>query len=63
MTRNEFIRKLVEDPENPGELLLDLGEDLCEQMGWAEGDTIKWTDMGDGAWMLTKKDINVSQEK
>jgi hypothetical protein len=27
MTRNEFIKQLVEDPENPGELLLDLGED------------------------------------
>jgi hypothetical protein len=55
MTREQFIKKIIEDPENPGELLLDLGEDLCAQMGWAEGDNITWTDNGDGTWLLEKR--------
>lgn len=55
MTREEFIRKIIQDPENPDELLLDLGEDLCAQLGWAEGDNVEWTDNGDGTWLLTKK--------
>lgn len=55
MTRYEFIRSIVEDPEHPGEMLLDLGDALCEHLGWKEGDAIEWIDQGDGAWMLRKK--------
>ena len=55
MTRTEFIRKIIADPADPEQLLLDLGEDICAQLGWAEGDQIEWTDMGDGAWQLHKK--------
>ena len=55
MTRNEFIRTIVEDPTT-GEMLLDLGDDLCEQVGWKEGDAIEWSDNGDGTWTLQKKD-------
>jgi hypothetical protein len=61
MTREQFIRKIIQDPENPDELLLDLGEDLCAQFGWAEGDQIEWTDLGDGAWQLQKKANNDEQ--
>ena len=34
---------VVEDPDNPGELLWDLGNDLCAQLGWQAGDTVEWT--------------------
>ena len=37
-----------------GDLVLDLGNELCEQLGWAIGDTIDWKDNGDGSWTLTK---------
>ena len=55
MTRTEFIKKIIADPEDPEQLLLDLGEDVCAQLGWAEGDKIEWTDLGDGVWQLHKK--------
>ena len=45
---------VIEDPDNPDELLLDLGPDLCEKMGWAPGDSITWTDNKDGTWTMTK---------
>jgi len=45
---------LVEDPDHPGELLLDLGNDLCAEMGWEEGDTLEWKQLEDGKWSLTK---------
>jgi hypothetical protein len=46
--------KVIEDPENPGELLLDLGEEFCAELGWQVGDTLEWTDNKDGTWTLTK---------
>jgi hypothetical protein len=56
MTRYSFVRTIVEDPEHPGEMLLDLGDELCEQMGWKPGDTIVWKDNGDGTFTLKKAD-------
>jgi hypothetical protein len=46
--------ELVEDPEDPDQLLLDLGLELCEQLGWQAGDTIQWIDNKDGSWTLQK---------
>jgi hypothetical protein len=48
-------RIIMENPENPEELILDLGEEICGPLGWVEGDTIVWTDMGNGSWQLTKQ--------
>jgi hypothetical protein len=54
-----MVRKLniVEDPES-GDLLLDLTEELCSELGWVYGDTIQWKDNEDGTWTLEK--INAS---
>jgi ABC-type lipoprotein release transport system permease subunit len=49
-----FVRQLHEDPEFPGEFMLDLGDDLVNQLGWKIGDTVTWTDNQDGTWTLTK---------
>jgi DNA-binding Xre family transcriptional regulator len=46
---------VVEDKENSGELLLDLGLDLCTQLGWQVGDILEWIDNKDGSWTLQKK--------
>ena len=51
---NILVRRIVEDPEDPEQLILDLGQELCDQMGWAEGDTLIWTDLKDGSWQLKK---------
>lgn len=48
------IRTIVEDPEQPGELLLDLGNELCDELGWKPGDIIEWLDNQDGTWTLRK---------
>ena len=47
--------QVVEDPVNPGELLLDLGLELCAQLGWQAGDTVEWIDQKDGSWLLQKQ--------
>ena len=44
--------QIVEDPDNPGELLLDLGHELCAEIGWKVGDTVEWIDQKDGTWLL-----------
>jgi hypothetical protein len=45
---------VVEDDQDPEQLLLDLGTELCEQLGWQVGDTLTWKDNQDGSWTLTK---------
>ena len=54
MSEQSFIRDLVEDPENPGELLLELGDELCELVGWKPGDDLEFIDNKDGTWTLKK---------
>jgi bifunctional DNA-binding transcriptional regulator/antitoxin component of YhaV-PrlF toxin-antitoxin module len=36
-------------------------EDLLEQTGWKEGDTLQWIDQGDGSFIM-KKDLKVENE-
>jgi hypothetical protein len=50
-----FTRSVIQDPDDPDNLILDLGTELCEQMGWQPGDTLAWHDNKDGSWTLTKK--------
>ena len=54
--------KVVEDPQS-GDLLLDLTEELCNQMGWAVGDTLLWEDRGDGSWSLRKNNVSLDEEE
>ena len=54
------IRGVVADPDHPEELLLDLGNELCERMGWVEGDIMEWTDLGNGTWKIQKKIPGIS---
>jgi hypothetical protein len=50
-----FTRFVIQDPDDPDGLLLDLGTELCERMGWQPGDQLLWTDNGNGSWTLSKK--------
>ena len=44
----------LEQDEN-GDLMLPLGDELCESVGWKIGDTIVWKDNEDGSWTMSKK--------
>jgi len=55
MTQDSFVRTLTEDPDHPGELILDLGDEICEKLGWQLGDQMEWIDNRDGSWTLRKK--------
>lgn len=49
-----YTVSIVEDPDNPGELLLDLGLEVCNQIGLQVGDTVEWIDNKDGTWTIQK---------
>ena len=46
---------IVEDPQT-GDLLLQLTDELCDQMGWAIGDNLVWENINDGTWSVRKED-------
>ena len=58
MTSSGRVLKVVEDSENPGELLLDLGNELCAEIGWKVGDTLEWQEQKDGSWLIQKKPLS-----
>ena len=45
---------LETDPET-GELILPLTDEMTAGLGWEVGDTLKWTDCGNGTWSIKKK--------
>ena len=50
-----FQAVCLQDPDDPEGVVLDLGEELCDRMGWCVGDTLEWIDNKDGSWTLKKK--------
>jgi hypothetical protein len=43
-----------EADDGSGDLVLPFPEDLLQQAGWKEGDTLEWKEASDTAWTLTK---------
>jgi bifunctional DNA-binding transcriptional regulator/antitoxin component of YhaV-PrlF toxin-antitoxin module len=37
---------------------VEFPEEVLEEAGWKPGDTLKWTDRGDGSWSLAKINEN-----
>jgi len=54
---------VIEDPNDPEELLLDLGTELCAELGWQVGDTVEWIDQKDGSWLIQKKPLTNTSSK
>jgi len=48
----------VEEDEN-GDCVIAFPEDALAQVGWHEGDVLKWTKNKDMSWTLSKKEDNV----
>jgi len=51
MSKKIYTKQLFEDDN--GDYFLDFG-DICEELGWEVGDTLVWSDNGDGSWSLAK---------
>jgi hypothetical protein len=45
---------LEEDPET-GDLILPFTDEILQEAGWKEGDTIEWIDNKNGSWSLVKQ--------
>ncbi len=45
--------KLEEDAET-GDLILPFTDDILQEAGWKEGDTLEWIDNKNGSWTLKK---------
>ena len=45
----------VEEDTATEDCIITFPPDLLEAAGWKEGDTIEWTDLGNGSWQLAKK--------
>jgi len=49
---------LTEQEHKDGSQFIEFPEDVLKDAGWKEGDTLKWTDRGDGSWSLSKINEN-----
>lgn len=45
---------LEETEDGSGDLIMPIPQDLLDQIGWVEGDTLKWNENETGVWTLSK---------
>jgi hypothetical protein len=61
MQNKSTILDVVEDPLT-GDLILQLTDELCNELGWTVGDTLVWEELPNNSWSVRKKD-NALDEK
>lgn len=44
------VKQMIDD----GDHFIEFPEEMLKEAGWQPGDTLKWTDRGDGSWTLSK---------
>ena len=42
--------------DSDGELILQLDDELCKEMGWKVGDDLLWEQLDNGSWSLRKNE-------
>lgn len=62
MQSKSTILDVVEDPLT-GDLLLQLTDELCNELGWNVGDTLVWEELPNNSWSVRKKDNVLDEEK
>lgn len=55
MNQTRWTAQVVPNPDEPDELVLDLGHELCQHLGWQVGDTLIWQQQEEGTWLLTRQ--------
>ncbi len=53
---DSWIVTLVEADDGSGDLVIPFTDEQLAAAGWEMGDTIEWTDLGNGSWSLKKKE-------
>ena len=48
------VKQMIDDDG----LFIEFPDEVMEEAGWKPGDTLKWTDRGDGSWSLAKINEN-----
>ena len=56
---SKYVVTVVEDDN--GNLVLPFTDQILEEVGWTEGDTLQWKDNDDGSFSLTKKETTVEE--
>lgn len=57
----KYVVTVVEDDN--GDLILPFPDDILNEVGWEEGDTLDWKDNKDGSFSLSKKEIKTEDEE
>lgn len=50
MAHNRWVLAVEQDAES---MFITLPQEFLDNYDWQPGDTIKWTNRGDGSWQLT----------
>lgn len=50
---SKFYTATVQEDDN-GDAVIPLPEEMLEELGWKEGDTLDWKDNGDGTYSISK---------
>jgi bifunctional DNA-binding transcriptional regulator/antitoxin component of YhaV-PrlF toxin-antitoxin module len=51
-----YQTKIEQDPS--GEMYFRIPDEMWDELGWKIGDTISWTDNGNGSYTLRKQDAS-----
>jgi hypothetical protein len=53
-SKNKVVKWILPVEEDGDDCVITFPEDLLEQTGWKEGDTLQWIDQGDGSFKMIK---------
>lgn len=53
--KNQWVLEVKENQKTK-EVYIEFTQDVLNQVGWDEGDTLLWEELPDGNWSLSKKE-------
>ena len=52
--KTQWTVTVEEAEDGSGDLVMPLPQEMLDQVGWVEGDTLEWIDNKDGSWSIQK---------